>query len=91
MRRMSTTNTAAQAYAVSHRIKFYWTPTNASWLNRIECQFTALKKFALDNTDHRTHREQQQTIRHHLSWRNRRRRITLQPWTASRHMTRVAA
>ena len=32
------------AYATTHRIKFYFTPTNASWLNRIECHFTALKK-----------------------------------------------
>jgi transposase len=80
-----------QMYAASHRIKFYWTPTNASWLNRIECQFTARKKFALDHTDHRTHQEQQQAIRHYLSWRNRRRRITLQPWTAFRRTTRVAA
>ena len=27
--------------ARSHGIRFYWTPTGASWLNRIECQFTA--------------------------------------------------
>ena len=80
-----------QAYAASHRIKFYWTPTNASWLNRIECQFTALQKFALDNTDHRTHQEQQQALRHYWSWRNRRRGITLQPWTPSRHTTSFAA
>lgn len=25
-------------------------PTNASWLNRIECQFTALRYFTLDGT-----------------------------------------
>jgi len=33
-----------------------YTPTNSSWLNRIEAQFTALRYFALDGTDHRTHR-----------------------------------
>jgi transposase len=37
------------AYAAGHRIKFYFTPTGASWLNRIECHFTAMKKFALDS------------------------------------------
>jgi transposase len=43
------------AYAAAHRIRFYFTPTGASWLNRIECHFTALRKFALDNTDYPTH------------------------------------
>ncbi|MFF0738813.1 hypothetical protein ACFYVL_00250 [Streptomyces sp. NPDC004111] len=28
-----------------------YTPTNSSWLNRIEAQFTALRYFALDGTD----------------------------------------
>jgi len=71
-----------QAYAAGHNIKFYWTPTNASWLNRIECHFTALKKFALDNTDHRSHQEQQEAIEQYLSWRNRKRDISVQNWKA---------
>lgn len=74
------------AYAKTHHIKFYWTPTNASWLNRIECHFTALKKFALDNTDYRSHAEQQEAINHYLSWRNRNRDISMQSWkTYCRH------
>ncbi|HPC64721.1 MAG TPA: IS630 family transposase [Anaerohalosphaeraceae bacterium] len=74
------------AYAATHKIKFYWTPTNASWLNRIECHFTALKKFALDNTDYRSHAEQQEAIEHYLSWRNRKRDISMQDWkTYRRH------
>ena len=40
------------SYARKHRIKFYWTPTNASGLKRSESHFTALRKFALDNTDY---------------------------------------
>nr|WP_241848316.1 hypothetical protein [Streptomyces sp. CB00072] len=28
------------------------TPTNSSWLNRIEAQFTALRYVTLDGTDH---------------------------------------
>ena len=79
-----------QAYAAAQRIRFYWTPTGASWLNRIESHFTALKKFTLDNTDHRTHEEQQQAIRHYLAWRNRRRSISIQPWHR-RHQHRKAA
>ena len=68
------------AYAGAHRIKFYWTPTSASWLNRIECHFTALKKFALDNTDYRTHEDMQGAIVRYLDWRNGRREISLTNW-----------
>jgi len=68
------------AYAADHRIKFYFTPTGASWLNRIECHFTAMKKFALDNTDYRSHEEQQGAIERYLSWRNGARDISLCSW-----------
>ena len=46
-------------------------PTNASFLNRIECHFTALRYFALDGTDHRSHEEQNSMIRRYIVWRNR--------------------
>jgi len=73
-------------YAKTHNLRLYWTPTNASWLNRIECHFTALKKFALDNTDYRSHPEQEAAIEHYLAWRNRQRPISLQDWkTYRRH------
>ena len=68
------------AYARTHKIKFYWTPTSASWLNRIECQFTALKKFALDDTDHRSHESLQATIESYLTWRNCKRQISVMDW-----------
>ena len=51
-------------------------PTNASWLNRIEAQFTALRYFALDGTDHASHREQGSMIRRDIAWRNRHARDT---------------
>ena len=35
-------------------IKFFWTPTNASWLNLIEPWFLVLEKTALYNTDLKT-------------------------------------
>jgi len=35
-------------------IHFYWTPTNASWLNLIEPWFLVLEKTALYNTDLKT-------------------------------------
>lgn len=69
-------------WARCHNVKFYWVPTNASWLNRIECQFRALKKFALDNSDYRTHEELQEAIESYLAWRNGRRDIAIEPWRA---------
>jgi transposase len=68
------------SWASRNRVKFYCTPTEASWLNRIECQFTALKKFALENSDYRSHDEQQAAIESYLSWRNGRREIAVEPW-----------
>ena len=35
-------------------------PLYASWLNRIEAQFQALRYFALDGTDHPDHATQAQ-------------------------------
>jgi transposase len=79
------------AWAATHRIRFYWTPTEASWLNRIECHFTAMKKFALDNTDYRSHSQQQAAIRRYLSWRNGKRPISTQRWqTYQRHRQEAA-
>jgi transposase len=78
-------------YAVQHHIKFYWTPTNASWLNRIESHFTALRKFALDNTDYRSHQEQQEAIERYLSWRNRVRNISLEDWKSYRRAPKKVA
>jgi transposase len=83
--------TEVLAYVESHEIKLYFTPTNASWLNRIECQFTALKKFALDNTDFRTHEEQEAAIQQYLDWRNGSRSITAHSWKDYRPQRRCAA
>lgn len=77
------------AYARANAIRFYWTPTNASWINRIECHFTAMEKFTLDNTDYRSHDEMQTAILAYLAWRNHRRQISTQDWTAYRR-TRAA-
>ena len=78
------------AYAAAHRIKFYFTPTGASWLNRIECHFTALRKFALDNTDYRTHDDMQAAIHGYLDWRNRRREISVTNWQLYRRQHKKA-
>jgi transposase len=71
-------------WAAAHGVRFYFTPTNASWLNRIECQFTALRKFALDHSDFRTHEEQEEAIMRYLAWRNGRRTISQTNWKNDR-------
>ena len=39
-------------------------------VTRIEAQFTALRYFALDGTDHASHEEQDSMIRRYIIWRN---------------------
>ena len=58
-------------WAAANDVELAYVPTNCSWLNRIECQFTALRYFALDGTDHRSHEEQSSMIRRYGVWRNR--------------------
>ena len=64
------------AWAAANNVELAYTPTNASWLNRIEAQFTALRYFALDGTDHASHQEQGSMIRRYIGWRNRHARDT---------------
>jgi len=73
------------AWAIANNVRLVFTPTNASWLNRIECHFTALKKFALDNSDHLTHEEQAAYITSYLQWHNRQRLIATRPWQPTTH------
>jgi transposase len=58
-------------WAAANNVELAYVPFYGSWLNRIEAQFTALRYFALDNTDHNSHREQASTIRRYIAWRNR--------------------
>lgn len=53
-------------------VKFVWTPTNASWLNRIECQFTELKKFVFTNTNYNLHEQVKDATYKFLRYRNTR-------------------
>jgi transposase len=80
-----------QVWAAWHNIRFYLTPTNGSWLNRIESHFAGLKKFALQPSDHRTHEDQQQAIETYLTWRNRKRDISLKAWTTFKQENSMAA
>ena len=58
-------------WAEANNVEIAYTPTNSSWLNRIEAQFTALRYFTLDGTDHASHKEQGSMIRRYIIWRNR--------------------
>ncbi len=57
-------------WAKDNNVELAYTPTNGSFLNRIEGHFAALRYFALDGTDHRSHDEQNRMIRRYIAWRN---------------------
>jgi transposase len=65
------TDARVGTWAAANNVEIAYTPFYGSWLNRIEPQFTALRYFTLDGTDHATHREQAQMIRRYIAWRNR--------------------
>lgn len=58
-------------WAAANNVELAYTPFYSSWLNRIEPQFTALRYFALDYTDHPSHQVQGSMIRRFIIWRNR--------------------
>jgi transposase len=66
----TTKDTRVGDWASANNVEIAYTPTNCSWLNRIEAQFTALRYFALDGTDHASHKEQASMIRRYIIWRN---------------------
>lgn len=49
-----------------------FTPSNASSLNWIESEFTALRYFAVDGTDYRSHAEQDNAVGRYIRWRHHR-------------------
>ncbi|MGA7205939.1 MAG: transposase [Specibacter sp.] len=57
-------------WAAANNVELAYVPFYGSWLNRIEPQFTALRYFALNGTDHPSHREQSSMIRRYIFWRN---------------------
>lgn len=54
-----------------HDVELVFLPTYSSWLNWIESEFAALRYFALNGTDHRSHAEQDDAIGAYVRWRNR--------------------
>ncbi len=58
-------------WAAANNVELAYVPFYASWLNRIEAQFSALRYFAIDGTDHPSHEAQSRMIRRYIAWRNR--------------------
>jgi transposase len=69
--RSTNTDSRVGDWAAANNVEIAYTPFYGSWLNRIEPQFTALRYFTVDGTDHDSHREQAQMIRRYIAWRNR--------------------
>lgn len=59
-----------RAWAAANDVELVYLPTYGSWLNWIESEFAALRYFALNGTDHRSHHEQNTAIAAYVRWRN---------------------
>lgn len=44
-------NQAVRQWAAQNNVELIYTPTYASWLNRIECHFAPLRKCAITNAN----------------------------------------
>jgi transposase len=71
MRKDNKNDQRVRNFVETNNIELAYVPFYASWLNRIEAQFTALRYFALDGTDHESHEVQARMIRRYIAWRNR--------------------
>ena len=58
-------------WAKSNDVILVYTPTYASWLNRIECHFAPLRYFVLKNAYYKSHEEMAKKIRRYICWRNK--------------------
>lgn len=58
-------------WCTTHDVELVFTPSNASWLNWIECEFTALRYFTLDGSDYPSHTAQEAAIAGYLRWHNK--------------------
>ncbi|WP_307872316.1 IS630 family transposase [Actinoplanes cyaneus] len=63
-----------RAWCQANDVELVFLPTYSSWLNWIEAEFAALRYFALNGTDHRSHAEQDTAIGYYIRWHNQRAR-----------------
>ena len=64
------TKAEVRDWCAANDVELVFTPTNASWVNWIECGFTALRYFALNNSDYPDHKTQDTAIGKYVRWRN---------------------
>jgi transposase len=64
--------TQVRQWCEANDVELVFTPTNASWTNWIECEFTALRYFALNGSDYPDHKTQNAAIGKYVRWRNQR-------------------
>ena len=60
-------------WAADHNVELVFTPTCASWLNRIEAIFAGVRYFTLANSDYPDHEQTRRAIFASVAWRNRHR------------------
>ena len=60
-----------QRWCRENNLHLIWTPTNASWLNPIECQFTPVKEFVIRNSYYVDHGELRKALDRYAAYRNR--------------------
>src|SRR4051795_2440758 len=65
-------HTRVRAWCAAHEVELVFTPTYGSWLTWIEPESAALRYFALNGTDHRSHTEQNAAIAGYVRWHNAR-------------------
>jgi transposase len=63
---------AVTNWCAANDVELVFTPSNASWLNWIECEFTALRYFVLNGSDYPSHAAQDAAIGRYIRWRNKR-------------------
>ncbi|MFD1435898.1 IS630 family transposase, partial [Kroppenstedtia eburnea] len=63
-----------KTWAEENNVKLIYTPTYASWLNRIECHFGPLRKFVLEGSNYSSHDELMKAIQEYIRWRNKNKR-----------------
>jgi len=57
-------------WAKENKVTLVWTPTNASWMNHIESQFTEPKDFVLSDSNYKSHFEMQHAWNDFIKYRN---------------------
>ena len=62
---------AANDFFPGHNMQAVYLPINASWLNAIESEFTALHAATLKNSDDPNHTIRRRRLYRYLRWRNR--------------------